>query len=263
MNNKTLVIIDNEKIYNENNFFYCDNIDSKSIPEELGNFRKIYVVARKSKIKRTQKINLSEIKAGASIFEFIYFVFKTFNIKSVNYLLISINPYTFFSYIVLSLFKKKIFVYLRSSGHEEYKSKYGIFGVWIYHFMYQLVTKSSNLIICHERLTKKKNYHLVFPSQLDGKWFENIQKVSLDKTKLLYVGRMRSEKGIFQFLKMFNEINTNVELSIVSNVENLIKINKKINLLGFGYDTKSLIKIYDNHNIMILPSFTESHGYPA
>ena len=176
MNNKTLVIIDNEKIYNENNFFYCDNIDSKSIPEELKNFRKIYVVARKSKIKRTQKINLSEIKAGASIFEFIYFVFKTFNIKSVNYLLISINPYTFFSYIVLSLFKKKIFVYLRSSGHEEYKSKYGIFGVWIYHFMYKLVTKSSNLIICHERLTKKKNYHLVFPSQLDEKWFEKSKK---------------------------------------------------------------------------------------
>ena len=32
-----------------------------------------------------------------------------------------------------------------------------------------------------------------------------------------------------------------------------------VNLVGFGYDANSLIEIYDNHNIMILPSFTEGH----
>ena len=35
--------------------------------------------------------------------------------------------------------------------------------------------------------------------------------------------------------------------------------NKKINYIGYGYNAPSLIKIYDNHNIFILPSFTEAH----
>ena len=155
MNNKTLVIVDNEKIFEENGLFFCDNIDSKSIPEGLSSFKKTYLIARKSKIKRAQKINLTEINASINILTFIRSIFKTFSIKNVNYLLISINPYTFFSFITLFLFKKKVFVYLRSSGHEEYKSKYGIFGTLVYHIMYFLVTSKADLIVCQKRLTKK------------------------------------------------------------------------------------------------------------
>ena len=125
--------------------------------------------------------------------------------------------------------------------------------------MFFFVTKNSNLIICNKRLSKKKNYHLVFPSQLNENWFVDHKKVLLDKIRLLYVGRMRVEKGIYQFMKMLDKMNMEGELSIVSDIVNLNNINKKINLLGFGYDTKSLIKIYDDHNIFILPSFTEAH----
>ena len=35
MNNKDLTIIDNEKFSLEDDSFYCDNIESKSIPEGL------------------------------------------------------------------------------------------------------------------------------------------------------------------------------------------------------------------------------------
>ena len=259
MSINNLAIVENEKIFQEKNKFYCDNIDAKSIPEGINNFRKIYLIARKSKVKRVQQINLSQVKIGSNIFLFLNLILKTFNEKNINYLLISINPYTFLSALILLLFKKKVFIYLRSSGHEEYKAKYGLFGKLIYHTMYLLVTPWSNLIVCHERLTKKKDYHLVFPSQLGNKWFENLKQVSLDKVRLLYVGRMRVEKGIFDFLKMFNKLSMNAELSIVSDVKNLKNMNKKINLLGFGYDEKSLIEIYDSHNIMVLPSYTEGH----
>ena len=259
MSINNLAIIENEKIFQEKNKFYCDNIDAKSIPEGINNFRKIYLIARKSKVKRVQQINLSQVKIGSNIFLFLNLILKTFSEKNINYLLISINPYTFLSALILLLFKKKVFIYLRSSGHEEYKAKYGLFGKLIYHTMYLLVTPWSNLILCHERLTKKKDYHLVFPSQLGNKWFENLKQVSLDKVRLLYVGRMRVEKGIFDFLKMFNKLSMNAELSIVSDVKNLKNMNKKINLLGFGYDEKSLIEIYDSHNIMVLPSYTEGH----
>ena len=41
MSYNDLVIINNEKISNEKNNFYCDNIDIKSIPENLSkNFNK-------------------------------------------------------------------------------------------------------------------------------------------------------------------------------------------------------------------------------
>ena len=259
MSINNLAIIENEKIFQEKNKFYCDNIDAKSIPEGINNFRKIYLIARKSKVKRVQQINLSQVKIGSNIFLFLNLILKTFSEKNINYLLISINPYTFLSALILLLFKKKVFIYLRSSGHEEYKAKYGLFGKLIYHIMYLLVIPWSNLIVCHERLTKKKDYHLVFPSQLGNKWFENLKQVTLDKVRLLYVGRMRVEKGIFDFLKMFNKLSMNAELSIVSDVKNLKNMNKKINLLGFGYDEKSLIEIYDSHNIMVLPSYTEGH----
>ena len=259
MSINNLAIVENEKIFQEKNKFYCDNIDAKSIPEGINNFRKIYLIARKSKVKRVQQINLSQVKIGSNIFLFLNLILKTFSEKNINYLLISINPYTFLSALILLLFKKKVFIYLRSSGHEEYKAKYGLFGKLIYHIMYLLVIPWSNLIVCHERLTKKKDYHLVFPSQLGNKWFENLKQVSLDKVRLLYVGRMRVEKGIFDFLKMFNKLSVNAELSIVSDVKNLKNMNKKINLLGFGYDEKSLIEIYDSHNIMVLPSYTEGH----
>ena len=259
MSINNLAIVENEKIFQEKNKFYCDNIDAKSIPEGINNFRKIYLIARKSKVKRVQQINLSQVKIGSNIFLFLNLILKTFSEKNINYLLISINPYTFLSALILLLFKKKVFIYLRSSGHEEYKANYGLFGRLIYHTMYLLVTPWSNLIVCHERLTKKKDYHLVFPSQLGNKWFENLKQVSLDKVRLLYVGRMRVEKGIFDFLKMFNKLSMNAELSIVSDVKNLKNMNKKINLLGFGYDEKSLIEIYDSHNIMVLPSYTEGH----
>ena len=259
MNNKDLIIIENEKIFEENNEYYCDNIEAKSISEGINDFRKTFIIGRKSKRKGAKKINLNEIKIAPNIFSFILLVLKTFSKKNINYLLISINPYTFFSFIILFIFRKNIFLYLRSSGHEEYKAKYGLLGKLIYHIMFLIVTPGTELIVCHQRLTKKKKYHLVFPSQLEPIWFENLKKPDLDKIKLLYIGRMRIEKGIFNFIEIFKKINLKAELSIVGDDKKIKNIEKNINLLGFGYDAKSLIEIYDSHNIMILPSFTEAH----
>ena len=55
-------------------------------------------------------------------------------------------------------------------------------------------------------------------------------------------------------------MNKDVTLSIVGKKENLYLEDKKINYAGYGYDAPTLIKIYDNHNISILPSFTEAHA---
>ena len=259
MSYKNLVIINNEKISKEEKSFFCDNIDMRSIPEHLNKNFDVTLIARNSKIKREHKINLEKIDISSNIFSFIFKIFKTFKKKDAIYLIISITPYTFFSYILLFFFRKKIFVYLRSNGYEEYKEIFGVIGPLIYHLMFKTVTFKSNIISCQERLFTKRKSEIVFPSELNSLWLKNIQERPLDKPNLLYVGRLKVEKGIFSLLKIFEEISDDIHLSIVGKKEKETLNNKNINYIGYGYKAPDLIKIYDKHNIFILPSFTEAH----
>jgi len=257
--NKNLVIINNEKVSQEANSFYCDNIDMKSIPEGLSNKLEVLLIGRKSIVERFHKINLKKIIIKSNIFSFLFAIFKTFKNKETNYLLISISPYTFFSYLFLFIFRKKIFIYLRSNGYEEYKAILGSIGPIIYHVMYIFVTFGSKIIVCQKRLAKNRENNLVFPSELDNNWLENTTKAEIDIPKLLYVGRIKVEKGIFSLIKIFDQITIDAELTIVGKIKNVKKNSKKINFINYCNNTSELIKIYDNHNIIILPSFTEAH----
>ena len=119
---KNLVIINNEKVSETENKFYCDNIDMKSIPEGLSDNLEVLFIGRKSNIKRSHQIGVEKIKVKSNIFSFLFSIFHTFKKKDTNYLLISVTPYTFIAFIFLFIFRKKIFVYLRSNGYEEYKA---------------------------------------------------------------------------------------------------------------------------------------------
>ena len=258
MSYKDLVIIDNEKISKKNNSFYCDNFEAK-ISEDFNKVFNVTIIARKSKINRACQINLERIEIASNIFSFLFNIFKTFKKNKTNYLIVAINPYTFFSYLFLFFFRKKIFVYLRSDGHEEYKAILGFIGPTIYHVMFKIVTFKSIIITCQERLFTKRKSNIVFPSGLNSFWLDNIQKPLLDKPRLLYVGRIKVEKGIFSLLKIFDKIEIDAQLSIVGRAESVQSNNKKVSFIGHTYDPAELIKIYDNHNIFILPSFTEAH----
>jgi len=261
MSHKDLIIINNEKIYTENDNFYCDNLDLKILPEELNNYFKVQYVVRGSSKKKDQKINIKNIKPASNILKFIYYIYKSLKIPDAKYLLVCITPYTFLSFLILFIFKKKIFIYLFSSGHEEYKHILGSWAVWIYDFMYKIVTSKSKVIVCHERLFDQKKSHLVYISRLDDEWLVNQKEVLLDKIRLLYVGRMSPEKGIFDFIKMYNKRKIEADFSIVGNPENHEISNKNIKFFGYVANTKTLIDIYDNHNISILPSYTEATPY--
>ena len=252
-----LAIVNNESVYYDNGVFFCDNIDLKSIPEGLSKKFDILMISRKSNTKRFHPINLKKIKSSSNIFAYLFTIFKTLKNKQ-NYLLVSITPYTFFAYLILFIFRKKVFVYLRSNGYEEYKAILGFIGPIFYHIMYTVVTFKSNIITCQKNLTKKKST-LISPSELDINWTKNTIEPLLDKPRLLYVGRMRIEKGVFSLFEIFGEITIDVELSIVGKTHKLETDNKKINFLNFENNISNLIKIYDNHNMLILPSFTEAH----
>jgi glycosyltransferase involved in cell wall biosynthesis len=264
MSKKDLVIINNEKITKDESNFYCENVDIKSISEDLNENFNVTLVARESKrINRIRKINLQNIKVSPNIFLFLFSLFGTFKKDKAIYLIISITPYTFFSYILLLIFGKKKYVYLRSNGHEEYKAIFGLIGPIIYDFMFKVVTFNSSIISCQERLFKKRKSHIVFPSELNSSWIKNTANSKLDKPKLLYVGRLKVEKGIFSLMKILSQVNLDFTLSIVGGEEKNSNIqykeNKKYIFHPIQNETNSLINFYDNSNIFILPSFTEAH----
>ena len=263
-----LFIISNESIYkNDDNGYLCDNLDMKSTPEGLAGSFEVNIIARKSKHVRCHTINTDKISLSSSIFSFLKDIMKSLKNKESKYLIISISPYTFLACIFLKLFKKKPIVYLRSDGYGEYKAILGFLGPVIYHFMFTITSIISHLISCRKYILKNKKGDLVSPSQLDESWFHNTVEINFDQIKLLYVGRIKIEKGIYSLLDIIKNTNNALSLSIVGAERNYPEIYKdsrwtfqnNVNVYEIEKNKQKLIKFYDNHNIFILPSFTEGH----
>ena len=259
---KKLFIISNESIFYSKNSFFCDNLDMKSTPEGLEKSFDINIIARRSKKERAHKINIKNINIYNNIFSFLFSIFRSLKVNNCKYLLISITPFTFFACIMLALFRKKPIVFLRSDGYEEYRSILGFLGPSIYHFMFFMVSKLSSLIGCGEKVLRRKKGQVVFPSQLTEKWFLNNKNANLSNIKLLYVGRIRIEKGIFSLFEIMKKVKQDITLSVVGMEKFSDKKNEQKNVNIYEIETleEKLINYYDEHNIFVLPSYTE--GYP-
>ena len=66
--------------------------------------------------------------------------------------------------------------------------------------MFSVCSKMSKFISCSERVLKGKKGKVVFPSQITDEWLLNPTKIKHLEKKLLYVGRLRKEKGIFSLI---------------------------------------------------------------
>jgi len=265
-----LVVLNNEKVSKENNKFYCRNYNFKILPEGFNKYFKVEYIVRKSNTKESHELFLHKVSIASNIIQFIYYLLSTFKNKNTKYYIITISPYTFIAFLFLLLFRKKVFVYLISSGHEEWKFILGSWSIWIYHIMYLIVTSNSIVIALHDRLHKKQNTFLINSSTLNEEWKKNFKEPKIDKARFLYVARINPEKGIYEFLEMFKNLKIDAEISIVGKTKNLrlqsklktlFDDSKNIKLSGYISDRKLLMDTYDNHNILILPSFTEGQPY--
>ena len=72
---------------------------------------------------------------------------------------------------------------------------------------------------------------------------------------------MNVEKGIYSLLEILNNISSEINLTIIGESKEKKKniLNDNVNILPIETDEIKLIKRYDDHNIFILPSFTEGH----
>ena len=258
---KKLFIFSNESIKLQNGKFYCDNIDIKTTPEGLNKKYEVNLFGRKSLKKRSHEIKLKKTKIFSNIFSYVLSIVKSTKEEDAKYLIISISPYTFVASIFLRLLGKKPLVYLRSDGFGEYKAILGKIGPLIYNFMFSITCSISNLVSCRKFILKGKSGKILRPSQLDSTWLRTTKNSEIKKKfKLLYVGRIKIEKGIFSLINLIKN-KKNILLSIVG-AEKEISLNlNQSNIKIFKQEINKirLIKYYDDHDIFILPSFTEGH----
>ncbi|MDB9760762.1 glycosyltransferase [Pelagibacteraceae bacterium] len=256
-----LFIISNESIFNYEESFFCDNIDLKSTPEGLNNKFEVNLIGRKSKKIRSHKIDIKNIKTYRNILSYLLGIIRSLKEKNTKYLIISISPFTFIACVLIKLFKKKPVIYLRSDGYGEYNAIFGFFGKIIYHLMFSTASKISSLISCRKYILKNKVGYIVAPSQITDQWLKDHKEAEIQNIKLLYVGRIKKEKGIYSLLEIIKDSDISFSLSIVGaekNSANLI-VQDNVYTHEVEKDQKNLIKYYDDHNIFVLPSYTEGH----
>jgi len=256
-----LFIISNESIFNYEENFFCDNIDLKSTPEGLSTKFEVNLIGRKSKKIRSHRINIKNINTYRNISSYLLAVFRSLKEENSRYLIISISPYTFMVCILIKFLKKKPIVYLRSDGYGEYKAIFGFFGPIAYHLMFFIISKISSLISCREYILKNKVGDIVAPSQITPQWLTNHKETQIQKIKLLYVGRIKKEKGIYSLLEIIKDSKISFSLSIVGAEKNNTKLIVQDNVYIHEVENNEnfLINIYDDHNIFVLPSYTEGH----
>ena len=257
---KKIIIITNEKIFSGEGMCYCDNIDIKTIVEGLSKKFDVTTYCRTSAEKKPVSFNSKKIFHINNIFSFIKNIFKILKKKDKKILYISIHPFSFCFFIFVSLLRKNSYVYLRSDGFKEYSVILGKKWIWIYKIMFNIFIFSSKIVSCHSSLAKGKQQNMIRPSELDRDWFLDIKDVKTDVPKLLYVGRLKIEKGIFSLISIIKNINIKINLTIVGSGENILKEDLKfIKLTPYLNSKNKLINCYDESNIVVLPSFTEAH----
>ena len=253
--NKILVLSNDKLFFSKGNVF-SNYHDTLSLIGTISKKFQIYLFSRNANVKQTHVIKNNKIKK--------FFIKDLFRLKKLDLklFLISINPLNFFFFIILSFFLKKIdgYVYIRSDGFKEYFSKYGYFGKYFYYIMYKIISRKLRVISVGSNLTHVDTKLILFPSEITNSWKK--KKINLFNNKkipkLLYFGRFRREKGIYSLIEIFRKINSNIQLTLAGDV----KMNfdhENLNYIGRISNIKKIIKLYDQHDIIILPSFTEGH----
>ena len=257
-NFQNLCIISNDKFYKRK---YTNHNDLDSIVEAFDRKYKIHIIGRYTKTK----FKFLTIKRKIKFLDF--FSIKTLKYikaldKKTKFLFISLTPFNVFVFLFLRFFFNNFFLYLRSNGFNEYKIIFGSLGKFFYYLMLRVVINNVKLIISSENLNFKNFFfYLVKPSELTNQWFKNINNnyVNPKNVRLLYLGRYRKEKGIEDFIKLIGLSNLNFKMKVFGiDYANSFINSKKVEYFTQITKLKEIIRAYDDCNIFILPSYTES-----
>ena len=262
---KKIVVFSNDSFYYQNKFLYYQNKNTQTIIDILNSKYDVHLISRESLKKTTQKKKIKEIEIN-KIKSLIQDIKKN---RDLRFLFISITPFNFIYFILLKIFlvhKKQIFVFLRSDGFKEYQVKLPLIGYYIYSFMFKIFGLGSRFLSCSKYFEKIEKFKILLPSELDNLWLKkDFNKKIHKKICILYVGRFRKEKGYTSLINIFKKMNKRLDgyslyLTLVGSEKKEHFREKNIKIIKQVNNDEKLKKIYDSHQIFILPSYTE--GYP-
>ena len=126
--------------------------------------------------------------------------------------------------------------------------------------MLNIVSLFSNFISVKKYILRGKKGKVVNPSQLDTVWLRKPKSLEFKNFKLLYVGRVRIEKGVFSLINLIKNKH-NISLRIVgAEKQTSYGINQSnVKIENIQENKLKLIKYYDDHNVFVLPSFTKRY----
>ena len=265
MKKNSIFVFSNDNLYQKNNYLYYQNKNTLTLIDLLNEEFEVCLISRKNKFKTIGKKKIPGI-----IHETLFSLIKKIMIsRNYKFFFISITPHNFLYFLFLKLFlirKEKIFVFLRSDGFKEYQIKFPILGYYLYFFMFKLICLSSIILSCSKYFEKLKDYKILLPSELDENWYKkNLKNKIGKKINILYVGRFRKEKGYLSLIYLFKKVkselkNFELNLTLVGSDNDLKLEEKNIKIIKQITNINKLKKVYDRHQIFVLPSFTE--GFP-
>lgn len=250
---KNLLIISNDKVFFSKSKVSTKHNDTINILEATQAKFDIFLLSRSSK-----SIDNFSLKKKR-IFKFNLKSFFFLRKKKFKILIVSITPRNIFFYLLLNLLIKDLkgFVYLRSDGYKEYESRLGKLGRLIFFLMTKCIKKKLKIISVNKNIKSPKIDYIIYPSELDKSWFKKKKSIKINFPKLLYLGRFKKDKGVFSLIELFKDMKYKFRLTIAGDKNHpLIKL-KNIKFIKELSDKKKIISLYDNHDIFILPSFTE------
>lgn len=267
---QNLYLIGNEKINLNKNFYFSKNIDFKTLTECLNKNFNLKLIARNSNEKQKFRMQFNKIYLAKNIILFMFELIISLKKKNSKYLIVSLTPYTFLAFLILFIFNSNVYLYLRSDGFKEYEFILGKKWIFLYKIMFNIVVKRCKIISCHKSLSKGYPFYYVRPTELENFWFKKKTKTKFKKNinfrfkkkiKLLYVGRVSAEKGIFYLLNIFIKLVKfeNYKLTVVGDKFSSLFDKNHIKFIDFLDSPRDLIKQYDQCDIFILPSYTEAH----
>lgn len=247
-----IVVFSNDKIHHENKIISSNYNDTINILESINQNFEVLIFSRKSNKKQNFFFQENKQITVNKLFNF-------FKIKNFKLLIISLTPRNFINFLIFNFFHKNFqaFLLLRSNGQLEYKAKFGFVGAYIYQMMLNIISKYLKIISVSKHITEKKIDFILHPSEITENWLVNHKKPNLKLPKLLYFGRYKEEKGFFFLIDIFKKIKINLQLTIAGDKYKIRKKEKNITILNEILDQKKIIELYDDHNIFILPSYTE------
>lgn len=250
---KNLLIISNDKVFFSEKKVSTNYNDTINILEAVQEKFNIFLLSRSS--KSSDNFSLKKKR----IFKLDLKKFFLLRKKKFRVLMISITPRNIFFYLLLCLSVKDLrgFIYLRSDGYKEYEARLGILGILIFAAMMRSIKKKFKIISVNKNIEPLKTNYIIYPSELDKSWFKKKKTTKFNFPKLLYFGRFKKDKGVFSLIKLFKELKYEFKLTIAGDKNYPSFSLKNIKFLKEFSDKKKIINLYDNHNIFILPSYTE------